>query len=63
MSARVRGSFTQIWRWPTVLALLIVFGLLSALLGGGGPWWLLSWIALSMPLAVILICIRRRRLA
>jgi hypothetical protein len=29
-----------IWRWPVVLAILTVFGLLSALLGQGGLWWM-----------------------
>ncbi len=41
------------------LALLSVFGLLSALLGQGGIWWLLSWLALAAPLAVILRCLWR----
>jgi hypothetical protein len=49
------------WRWPAALAALTVFGLLSALLGHGGVWWALSWIALATPLAVILYCIKARR--
>jgi hypothetical protein len=52
-----RHSFRQIWRWPTVLAVLTVFGLLSALLGQGGIWWALSWIALAAPLGVIATCV------
>ncbi len=51
-----RRSPGRIWRWPFVLAVLIVFGLLSALLGQGGIWWGLSWVALSVPLLVILVC-------
>jgi hypothetical protein len=50
-----------IWRWPAVLAMLTVFGLLSALLGQGGIWWALSWAALSSPILVVLACIQRRR--
>jgi len=47
---RVRSA----WRWPLVLAGLTLFGLLSALLGEGGAWWVLSWIALAAPLLTIL---------
>jgi hypothetical protein len=46
-------SFARIWRWPLLLAALICFGLLAALLGGGGLWWPLSWLALGIPLAMI----------
>jgi len=53
----MNGSAWRIWRWPTALALLISFGLLSALLGEGGVWWALSWIALSLPLLVIAVCV------
>ena len=56
-----RHSFGQVWRWPMVLAALTVFGLLSALLGQGGVWWALSWIALSIPLVVVAIASRVRR--
>ncbi|MFT3976159.1 MAG: hypothetical protein QM688_03455 [Sphingomonas bacterium] len=41
------------WRWPIGLAALTIFGLLSALIGEGGVWWLLSWVALAMPLVMI----------
>lgn len=47
------------WRWPLVLAVLTVVGLLSALLGEGGPFWLVSWGALSMPLLVIALAVLR----
>jgi hypothetical protein len=40
---------------------LIIFGLASALLGEGGWWWALSWMALTLPLMVILVGILRRR--
>ena len=42
------------WRWPALLAVLTVVGLLSALLGGEGPWRVLSWVTLSVPLAIVL---------
>jgi hypothetical protein len=37
---------------PVVLAALTLFGLLAALLGEG-PWHVLSWLALSIPLVSI----------
>ncbi len=51
----------KLWGWPSLLAGLVIFGLLSALLGQGGIWWVLSWIALAIPLAVIVyhLCGRR----
>jgi len=36
-----------------------MFGLLSALLGEGGLWWALSWIALAAPLLAIVLCLAR----
>lgn len=48
-----RNSLGRIWRWPFVLALLTVFGLLSALLGQKEIWWKLSWVALAIPLLII----------
>lgn len=48
-----RRARVRVWRWPLVLAALSLFGLLSALLGQGGVWWVLSWLSLATPLAVI----------
>ena len=62
MSPRHRSS-AEIWRWPALLAALTIFGLSAALLGEGGVWWALSWIALATPLVVIAIRIRQRRRA
>jgi|APAra7269097403_1048558.scaffolds.fasta_scaffold01117_3 hypothetical protein len=59
MNARTNRSFSRIWRWPFVLAALITFGLLSALLGQGGIWWAMSWIALAIPLLVVTACVHR----
>ena len=49
-----------VWRWPLLLAVLTLVGLVSALLGEGGVWWGLSWIALAIPLAVMAFCVVRR---
>ena len=49
----------HVWRWPLLLAVLTLFGLLSALLGQGGVWWCLSWITLAAPLIVIAKCLWR----
>jgi len=54
-------SLGLIWRWPVLLAALSVFGLLAALIGQTGIWLPLSWIALTIPLAVAAICIVRSR--
>jgi hypothetical protein len=42
------------------MAVLTVVGLVSALLGEGGVWWGLSWVALAIPLAVMAVCVVRR---
>ncbi len=51
---RHRSTFLRQWSWPTALAVLTAFGLLSALLGESGIWWWLSWAALAVPLIVII---------
>jgi hypothetical protein len=50
---RRRSTFAAQWGWPIGLAVLTLFGLLSALIGDGGIWWWLSWAALAVPLLVI----------
>jgi hypothetical protein len=60
-SIRLHRGFARLWRWPAAIAILTVFGLVSALIGHGGIWWGLSWAALAVPIVVILICIQRRR--
>ncbi|WP_296330456.1 hypothetical protein [Reyranella sp.] len=47
------------WHWPLVLAVLTFIGLVSALLGEGGPFWFVSWLALSVPLLVIALAVVR----
>jgi hypothetical protein len=60
-SRRSSHRSIRIWRWPAALAILTVFGLMSALLGQGGIWWTLSWLALATPLAVTVTCVANRR--
>jgi hypothetical protein len=57
----MRFGLSRIWRWPAALAVLMEFGLLSALLGQGGIWWVLSWVALAVPLLVIAAAWQKRR--
>ncbi|MDF2600969.1 MAG: hypothetical protein K0Q54_3792 [Methylobacterium brachiatum] len=53
MNPRRPSSPARQCRWPIVLAILTMVGLLSALFSEGGPGWWLSWAALAAPLVVI----------
>jgi hypothetical protein len=53
MSNTRRRSTVEIWRWPAVLAIMTICGLLCALLGQTGVWLVLSWFALAFPLLLI----------
>lgn len=54
----VRGRpQVAVWRWPIALGALTVFGLFSALLGQKGLWLVLSWISLSIPFIVTVVCL------
>ncbi|NEW91379.1 hypothetical protein [Rhodopseudomonas sp. BR0M22] len=55
------SAFRRQWLWPVALAASTVFGLLTALIGEGGLWWLLCWVALATPLVTIALCVVRRR--
>lgn len=46
------SRFLRRWGKPLLMALLTIFGLLSALLGSG-IWQMLSWITLSLPLLTL----------
>lgn len=46
------NNFLQLWGWPLLLAALIMFGLLAALIGTG-LWHWLSWIALTVPVVTM----------
>ena len=53
------SSFTALWGWPIALGLLIASGLLAALLfGDWGDRW--SWVALAVPVVVMIRYGRRR---
>jgi hypothetical protein len=45
----VTRSTARQWIGPVVLAVITVAGLLSALIGEGGIWWMVSWVALAVP--------------
>ncbi len=60
MNSATPSSLWLIFLWPIVLASLIVVGLLSALLTDGiGDR--VSWVLLSIPLVVSLVCVMRGR--
>ncbi|WP_295954706.1 hypothetical protein [Rhodoferax sp.] len=45
-------GFKKLWLWPTVMGLLTLSGLLSALVSDGlGDWW--SWLGLGLPVAAM----------
>jgi len=52
-------SLLGIFAAPIALAALTIFGLLAALLGEGRLWRALSWIALILPIGVVLWCVLR----
>ncbi|MEJ5106193.1 hypothetical protein [Chryseobacterium sp. MYb328] len=49
----MKNSFLKLWGIPILLALLSMFGLIAALLGDG-LWDILGWLALSIPLFLII---------
>lgn len=55
------GAGHSAWRWPTVLALLTMGGLLTALLGNGESWKVVAWCALAAPVAVAVLNLFVRR--
>lgn len=57
--AAARRSITQIFLAPAVISAVIAFGLVSALLGDG-IWDQASWLALAVPLVVIVYYVFRR---
>jgi hypothetical protein len=48
---RARRDLSNVFRWPFVIAAVSVVGLLSALMADG-VWDGVSWLALSIPVAV-----------
>jgi hypothetical protein len=49
----MKASFKKVWAIPLLLSVITLFGLLAALLGTG-YWYGLSWIAMIVPLLVII---------
>lgn len=49
----MKKSFQKLWGVPILLATLSLFGLIAALLGAG-IWDVLGWIALSIPLILVI---------
>ena len=58
--AKAPSSFARVWRWPIAIGVASTIGLVSALVGDG-PWDLLSWIALGVPVAVCAYAWKRSR--
>jgi len=47
------STFKKVWRIPLLLGILTLFGLLAALLGTG-TWYGLAWVAMAIPLVLII---------
>jgi hypothetical protein len=60
VKVNTRRSPAQIFAFPALVALVIAFGLMSALLGDG-VWDAASWIALAFPLVIVAFYCRRAR--
>jgi hypothetical protein len=54
-----RRSVARIFRFPALIALVIAFGLISALLGDG-IWDAASWIALGLPVLIVAVFLLRK---
>jgi uncharacterized membrane protein YjjP (DUF1212 family) len=50
--SQVDSEIRSIYRWPLVLAVVILSGLFSALFGDGA-WNVLSWVLLMCPLILV----------
>jgi hypothetical protein len=50
--------FRRVWGKPLIISFLTVWGLLTALLETG-IWHLFSWIALSVPIAVVIVYVSK----
>lgn len=55
-------QFKKVWAMPLLLAALTLFGLLAALLGAG-YCYLIAWVAIAVPLLVIIQKISLKRKA
>jgi hypothetical protein len=50
----MNSTFFRVWKFPLLLGVLTLFGLLAALTGTG-IWHVLSWVAMIIPIGV---CVR-----
>lgn len=48
----------KVWGIPVLLSLITLFGLLAALLGTGACW-VLAWLAMAVPLTIIILKIAK----
>jgi hypothetical protein len=48
---KISRSLWQVFMWPTVLGVMTVIGLISALVADG-VWDVLSWLMLSVPTGI-----------
>lgn len=51
----------RVWRWPVLIGVLTVMGLIAGLLGEGGFWWWICWAALSLPIVLSIAGLVRAR--
>lgn len=60
----IRGaqSYWRTFRTPTVLAVLSIVGLISALVGDGS-YDIVSWLTLALPLIAVYVSLRRSKRA
>jgi hypothetical protein len=42
----------KVWRWPLLIGVSSLVGLVAGLLGEGGVWWWICWLTLSVPVAL-----------
>ena len=56
------SSRRKVWAIPSLLAILILAGLMSALLGERMAWKALAWVLLAVPVGVSLwfACLKQR---
>ena len=59
MTVGPRRTAAQIFLFPVVIALVVTFGLISALLGDG-IWDAASWLSLGFPLVIVAVYLLRK---
>ncbi len=56
----LRSKFRDVWLMPLVLAVLTLFGLLTALLGPD-TWRWIAWLCIATPIAAVFLSLWFRR--